>query len=31
MTPDGHTWFEIAEDSGKTVLITPFEETIEES
>jgi hypothetical protein len=29
--PDGDTWFEIADDSGKTVLVVPFEEAIEQS
>jgi hypothetical protein len=27
--PDGHTRFEIADDSGKTVLIMAFEEAID--
>ena len=29
--PDGHTRFEIADDSGKTVLVMPFEEAIDKS
>jgi hypothetical protein len=29
--PDGHARFEIADDSGKTVLVMPFEEAVEES
>jgi hypothetical protein len=29
--PDGHTRFEIADDSGKTVLVIPFEEAIDRS
>jgi hypothetical protein len=29
--PDGHTRFEIADDSGKTVLVMPFEEAIDNS
>ena len=28
--PDGHTRFEITDDSGKTVFVMPFEEAIEE-
>lgn len=29
--PDGDTRFEITDDSGKTVLVMPFEEAIEQS
>jgi hypothetical protein len=29
--PDGHTRFEIADESGKTVLVMPFEEAIDRS
>jgi hypothetical protein len=29
--PDGHTKFEIADDSGKTILVMPFEEAIDRS
>jgi hypothetical protein len=29
--PDGHTRFEIVDDSGKTVLVIPFEEAIDRS
>ena len=29
--PDGHTQFEIADDSGKTALVMPFAEAIEKS
>ena len=29
--PDGHTKFEIADDSGKTVLVMPFEDAIDRS
>ena len=28
--PDGHTKFEIVDESGKIVLVMPFEEAIEE-
>ena len=29
--PDGHSRFEIADESGKTVLVMPFEEAIDRS
>jgi hypothetical protein len=29
--PEGHTKFEIADDSGKTILVMPFEEAIDRS